>query len=203
MTAELTRQLSTFFGNVFHTLVPAYQPDYTGAEQSVDRQLEREFPQIIRDYGESEWQLWNLDSDQLAAFRARRSELQSETQPYFYRIVDGRWLAENANLVRTGVPQLNPRIFGSTETELWLASTIGRNSLSIASQAATKLWIFSDGNIFLVLSQSGLIMTRDQMQFQIDLNMIGGDIRVYYFGRPLLNWIAFPFRQSLITRNPK
>jgi len=204
VTAELTTQLSTFFDNVFHTLVPAYQPDYTGAEQSVDRQLEREFPQILGEYGESEWQLWNLDSDQLAAFRARRSELESETQPYFYRIVDGRWLAENANLIRTGVPQASPRTFGSAETELWLASTIGRNSLSIASQAATKLWIFSDGNIFLVLAGTeALIMTRDQMQFQIDLNMIGGDIRVYYFGRPLLNWIAFPFRQSLITRNPK
>jgi len=204
MPADLTQQLSTFFDNLFHTLVPAYQPDYTGAEQAIDKQLETEFPDILPDYDTPEWQLWNLDEQQLAAFRVRQAQLVAEMRPYYYRIVDAVWLAQNANLLRTGVPQLSPRIFRYGETELWLASTIGRNSLSIASQAASKRWIFSDGNIFLVLaSGEALILTRDQMQFQVELGMIGGDIQVYYYGSPLLNSIAFPFRQSLITRNPK
>ena len=208
--SEIYSQMETFFRNFFNTGVPGLSHNVEFSENEVEQILRQEFSEAW-DPIEQEWRLWNLSSQLVSQdgeptrqdFRNREKELRNAIQPDYYTIVDGGWLASNANLVRAGIPNLTPQNFSYGETQQWFDSTIGRKSLTI-TEGRTRYWIFSDGAIFLLMGgNQGLLMTRDQMQTMIDIEMISGNLVSYFYGQPLLNWFAFPFNPMRFSRNPK
>lgn len=223
--SDIDSQMESFFRNFFHSSVPGFSHNVELSDNQVDKILQQEFPDAW-DPIEEEWKLWRLstrvtsirDMDgnpigeleprprsnkTLRDFRQRQKQLRNQMSPDYYTIIDRGWLVDHANLIRAGIPNLEPQEFNYGETQEWLDSTRGRKSVSITT-GRTRYWIFSDGAIFLLLGgDDALVMTRDQMIPMVENEMIAGKITTYQYGQPLLNWFAYPFNPKNFFNMPK
>lgn len=202
--------LETFFLNVFNSSVPAYSGDDSHTRATIVRDLMKKYPGCINDRRSNSLidydriyylaKSRNMSEDSLIneIIEAHKQAVAS-VAPDYYPIVDGGWLATYVNLQKTGVPHYATQRKFLSASE-WFESTRGKQTLSI-TQGRHNYWIWSDGNIFLLVggSATALIMTRAQMDVQVFVNMIAPPITTYAYGVPFINWSNYPFNPNKIV----
>ncbi len=208
MNPETYEEMELFFSVMFNAPVPALQPNYIQSVQGIWNQLAQEFPDMIDTYEQTlEWDaLWNVPgvdgSEQRRIILNRLEELRNEMTVDYWKIVDAGWLQQYLNLQNKagfGLHQLT-----ADNSYAYLQKIRGRKTVSICPNRKTGLWIWSDGEIFVVIEGTeAMVMTRTQMQNQMFLQMITGPYVIYTLSDPIINWANYsPFR-FISSRNPK
>jgi len=208
MNPDIYEEMELFFSVMFNAPVPALQPNYIQSVQGIWNQLAQEFPDMIDTYEQTlEWDaLWNVPgvdgSEQRRIILNRLEELRNEMTVDYWKIVDAGWLQQYLNLQNKagfGLHQLT-----ADNSYAYLQKIRGRKTVSICPNRKTGLWIWSDGEIFVVIEGTeAMVMTRTQMQNQMFLQMITGPYVIYTLSDPIINWTNYsPFR-FISSRNPK
>ena len=179
-----------FFDVVFGTNVPAYQrfsqddrnrTDELAKDLSIERQ--------DSDYAnESEM------SEKKREYVKLRKELK-ESKPFLfeiYKIVDGEFMPnlniENGKVIYNFRQPLN---FPDAQSWWDFLQTYNSPTISIVKNRSTQLWIWSfRGTSLFVEGSEAYIMTPEEMQNQIYLNMIGSDIDCYLSLAPIINFLG-------------
>jgi len=208
MNPETYEEMELFFSVMFNAPVPALQPHYIQSVQKIWNQLAEEFPDMIDTYEQTlVWDaLWNVPgvdgSEQRRIILNRLEELRNEMTVDYWKIVDAGWLQQYLNLQNKagfGLHQLT-----ADNSYAYLQKIRGRKTVSICPNRKTGLWIWADGEIFVVIEGTeAMVMTRTQMQNQMFLQMITGPYVIYTLSDPIINWTNYsPFR-FISSRNPK
>ena len=174
-----------FFNVVFGTKVPAYQRFSQDDRDRSNQLAQEEFYTITKEVQKS---------DKYKEYLKLMKELR-EVKPFLfeiYKIVDGEFLP-NLN-IENGKVMFNfrqPLNFPDAQSWWDFLQTYSAPTLSIVKKRSAQLWIWSfRGTSLFIEGSEAYIMTPEEMQNQIYLNMIGSDIDCYLGLAPIINFLG-------------
>lgn len=179
-----------FFEVVFGTEVPAYQR-FSQDDRDKSNQLAQD---ISVEWQDSDSAEESDKSDKKREYVKLMKELK-EAKPFLfeiYKIVDGEFLP-NLN-IENGKVMFNfrqPLNFPDAQSWWDFLQTYSAPTISIVKKRSAQLWIWSfKGTSLFIEGSEAYIMTPEEMQNQIYLNMIGSDIDCYLSLAPIINFIG-------------
>jgi len=179
-----------FFDVVFGTEVPAYQR-FSQDDRDKSNQLAQDLS--------VEWQDSDYANDSEMSEKKREyvklmKELK-ESKPFLfeiYKIVDGEFMP-NLNIENSKVSFNFRQPLNFPDAQSWwdFIQNYSAPTISIVKNRSAQLMIWSFGGTSLfVEGREAYIMTPEEMQNQIYLNMIGSNIDCYLSLTPIINFLG-------------
>lgn len=174
-----------FFNVVFGTEVPAYQRFSQDDRDKSNQLAQEEFYTITKEVQKS---------DKYKEYLKLMKELR-EVKPFLfeiYKIVDGAFMP-NLNIENSKVIFNFKQALNFPDSESWwdFLQTYNSPTISIVKNRSAQLWIWSfKGTSLLVEGSEAYIVTPEEMQNQIYLDMIGSNIDCYLSLAPIINFIG-------------
>lgn len=179
-----------FFDVVFGTNVPAYQR-FSQDDRDRTDELAKD---LLPEWQDSDYANESEMSEKKREYVKLRKELK-ESKPFLleiYKIVDGEFLP-NLNIENGKVMYNFRQPLNFPDAQSWwdFLQTYNSPTISIVKNRSTQLWIWSfRGTSLFVEGSEAYIMTPEEMQNQIYLNMIGSDIDCYLSLAPIINFLG-------------
>lgn len=181
----ITPLFEEFFNVVFGTEVPAYQRFSQDDRDKSNQLAQEEFYTITKEVQKS---------DKYKEYLKLMKELR-EVKPFLfeiYKIVDGEFMP-NLNIENSKVIFNFKQALNFPDSESWwdFLQTYNSPTISIVKNRSAQLWIWSfKGTSLLVEGSEAYIVTPEEMQNQIYLDMIGSNIDCYLSLAPIINFIG-------------
>ena len=179
-----------FFQVIFGTEVPAYQR-FSQEDRNRTDELAKD---LSIEWQDSDYADDSDKSEKKREYVRLRKEL-SESKPFLfeiYKIVDGAFMP-NLNIENGKVMYNFRQPLNFPDSESWwdFLQTYNSPTISIVKNRSAQLWIWSfRGTSLLVEGGEAYIMTPEEMQNQIYLDMIGSNIDCYLSLAPIINFLG-------------
>ena len=179
-----------FFQVVFGTEVPAYQR-FSQDDRDRTDELAKD---LLPEWQDSDYAEESAKSVKTLEYLKLRKELK-ESKPFLfeiYKIVDGEFMP-NLNIENGKVMYNFRQPLNFPDSESWwdFIQTYNAPTISIVKNRSAQLWIWSFGGTSLLVEGSeAYIVTPEEMQNQIYLDMIGSNIDCYLSLAPIINFIG-------------
>ena len=179
-----------FFEVVFGTEVPAYQR-FSQDDRDRTDELAKD---LLPEWQDSDYAEESAKSVKTLEYLKLMKELK-ESKPFLfeiYKIVDGEFMP-NLNIENGKVMYNFRQPLNFPDAQSWwdFLQTYNSPTISIVKNRSTQLWIWSfRGTSLFVEGSEAYIMTPEEMQNQIYLNMIGSDIDCYLSLAPIINFVG-------------
>ena len=186
----ITPMFEEFFEVVFGTNVPAYQR-FSQDDRDRTDELAKD---LLPEWQDSDYAEESAKSVKTLEYLKLMKELK-ESKPFLfeiYKIVDGEFMPnlniENGKVIYNFRQPLN---FPDAQSWWDFLQTYNSPTISIVKNRSTQLWIWSfRGTSLFVEGSEAYIMTPEEMQNQIYLDMIGSDIDCYLSLAPIINFLG-------------
>ena len=179
-----------FFQVVFGTEVPAYQR-FSQDDRDRTDELAKD---LLPAWQDSDYAEDSAKSGKTIEYLKLMKELK-DSKPFLfeiYKIVDGEFLP-NLNIENSKVRFNFRQPLNFPDSESWweFLQTYNAPTISIVKNRSTQLFIWSfGGTSLLVEGGEAYIMTPEEMQNQIYLDMIGSNIDCYLSLTPIINFLG-------------
>ena len=179
-----------FFQVVFGTEVPAYQR-FSQDDRDRTDELAKD---LLPEWQDSDYAEESARSVKTLEYLKLRKELK-ESKPFLfeiYKIVDGEFMP-NLNIENSKIMFNFKQALNFPDSESWwdFIQTYNAPTISIVKNRSAQLWIWSFGGTSLLVEGSeAYIVTPEEMQNQIYLDMIGSNIDCYLSLAPIINFIG-------------
>ena len=179
-----------FFDVVFGTKVPAYQR-FSQDDRDRSNQLAQD---LSIEWQDSDYADESEMSEKKREYVKLMKELK-ESKPFLfeiYKIVDGEFMP-NLNIQNSKVSFNFRQPLNFPDAQSWwdFIQTYNAPTISIVKNRSAQLMIWSFGGTCLfVEGREAYILTPEEMQNQIYLNMIGSDIDCYLSLTPIINFLG-------------
>ena len=179
-----------FFQVVFGTEVPAYQR-FSQDDRDRTDELAKD---LLPEWQDSDYAEESAKSVKTLEYLKLRKELK-ESKPFLfeiYKIVDGEFMP-NLNIENSKIMFNFKQALNFPDSESWwdFIQTYNAPTISIVKNRSAQLWIWSFGGTSLLVEGSeAYIVTPEEMQNQIYLDMIGSNIDCYLSLAPIINFIG-------------
>ena len=186
----ITPMFEEFFEVVFGTNVPAYQR-FSQDDRDRTDELAKD---LLPEWQDSDYAEESAKSVKTLEYLKLMKELK-ESKPFLfeiYKIVDGEFMPnlniENGKVIYNFRQPLN---FPDAQSWWDFLQTYNSPTISIVKNRSAQLWIWSfRGTSLFVEGSEAYIMTPEEMQNQIYLDMIGSDIDCYLSLAPIINFLG-------------
>lgn len=179
-----------FFQVIFGTEVPAYQR-FSQDDRDRTDELAKD---LLPAWQDSDYAEDSAKSGKTIEYLKLMKELK-DSKPFLfeiYKIVDGEFLP-NLNIENSKVRFNFRQPLNFPDSESWweFLQTYNAPTISIVKNRSTQLFIWSfGGTSLLVEGGEAYIMTPEEMQNQIYLDMIGSNIDCYLSLTPIINFLG-------------
>ena len=179
-----------FFDIVFGTEVPAYQR-FSQDDRDKTDELAKD---LLPEWQDSDYAEESAKSIKTLEYLKLMKELK-DSKPFLfeiYKIVDGEFLP-NLNIENGKVMYNFRQPLNFPDAQSWwdFLQTYNSPTISIVKNRSAQLWIWSfRGTSLFVEGSEAYIMTSEEMQNQIYLDMIGSNIDCYLSLAPIINFLG-------------
>lgn len=179
-----------FFDIVFGTEVPAYQR-FSQDDRDKTDELAKD---LLPEWQDSDYEEESAKSIKTLEYLKLMKELK-DSKPFLfeiYKIVDGEFLP-NLNIENGKVMYNFRQPLNFPDAQSWwdFLQTYNSPTISIVKNRSAQLWIWSfRGTSLFVEGSEAYIMTSEEMQNQIYLDMIGSNIDCYLSLTPIINFLG-------------
>ncbi len=179
-----------FFDIVFGTEVPAYQR-FSQDDRDKTDELAKD---LLPEWQDSDYAEESAKSIKTLEYLKLMKELK-DSKPFLfeiYKIVDGEFLP-NLNIENGKVMYNFRQPLNFPDAQSWwdFLQTYNSPTISIVKNRSAQLWIWSfRGTSLFVEGSEAYIMTSEEMQNQIYLDMIGSNIDCYLSLTPIINFLG-------------
>ena len=179
-----------FFDIVFGTEVPAYQR-FSQDDRDKTDELAKD---LLPEWQDSDYEEESAKSIKTLEYLKLMKELK-DSKPFLfeiYKIVDGEFLP-NLNIENGKVMYNFRQPLNFPDAQSWwdFLQTYNSPTISIVKNRSAQLWIWSfRGTSLFVEGSEAYIMTSEEMQNQIYLDMIGSNIDCYLSLAPIINFLG-------------